>query len=141
MTLFVPKSGRGFVCPDTGDVLLQHVVVPVDHAPQPMAAVTYAGRAATLLGDPPVEIDLLHVGEPGGMPELETPELAGVQWKSVHREGDVVEEIVGAVEEHAANLVVMATRGHHGILDAMRGSVTEQVLRRSPCPLLAIPTP
>lgn len=140
MTLFVPKTGRGFVCPDTGDILLQNVLVPVDHEPPPAAALTYAGRAADLLGEAPVEIDLLHVGEPGGMPELKPPETPGVKWKTIHREGDVVDEVVGAAEEHAANLVVMATRGRHGILDAVRGSVTEQVLRRSPCPLLAIPS-
>jgi nucleotide-binding universal stress UspA family protein len=33
----------------------------------------------------------------------------------------------------------MATQGHHGVLDALRGSVTERVLRRAPCPLLAVP--
>ena len=27
----------------------------------------------------------------------------------------------------------------HGVLDALRGSVTEQVLRRAECPLLAVP--
>jgi len=31
------------------------------------------------------------------------------------------------------------TEGHEGVLDAMRGSVTEQVLRRSTCPMLAVP--
>jgi len=35
---------------------------------------------------------------------------------------------------------VMSTAGHEGFLDALRGSVTEQVLRHSPCPLLAVPT-
>jgi nucleotide-binding universal stress UspA family protein len=33
----------------------------------------------------------------------------------------------------------MPTRGREGILDALRGSVTEQVLRRAECPLLAVP--
>jgi nucleotide-binding universal stress UspA family protein len=33
----------------------------------------------------------------------------------------------------------MATEGHEGILDALRGSVTEQVVRRAPCPVLAVP--
>jgi len=139
MTLFVPKSRRGFVCPDTGDILLQRLLVPVDHEPSPTAALIYAARTAEFLGEPPMEIDLLHVGDHGGMPELKTPEIAGVKWRTVHREGEVVGQIVGAAEEDGANLIVMATRGHDGILDAVRGSVTEQVLRRAPCPLLAIP--
>ena len=33
----------------------------------------------------------------------------------------------------------MATEGHNGILDALRGSVTERVLRRCERPLLAVP--
>jgi len=38
-----------------------------------------------------------------------------------------------------ANLIGMATAGHHGLLDALRGSTTERVLRQAPCPVLAIP--
>ena len=37
------------------------------------------------------------------------------------------------------NLIVMCTDGRHGFLDALRGSHSERVLRRTPCPLLAIP--
>jgi hypothetical protein len=39
----------------------------------------------------------------------------------------------------ATNLIVMATDGRNGFLDALRGSHSERVLRRTPCPLLAIP--
>ena len=33
----------------------------------------------------------------------------------------------------------MATEGEQGIIDAMRGSVTERVVRDAPCPVLAVP--
>jgi nucleotide-binding universal stress UspA family protein len=33
----------------------------------------------------------------------------------------------------------MSTDGRNGFLDALRGSHSERVLRRTPCPLLAIP--
>ena len=36
-------------------------------------------------------------------------------------------------------VVYAATAGAAGILEALRGSVTEQVLRRASCPLLAVP--
>ena len=39
----------------------------------------------------------------------------------------------------AANLIMMATAGHQGFLDALRGSTTERVLRHAPCPVLAVP--
>jgi len=38
-----------------------------------------------------------------------------------------------------ADLIVMATEGRNGFLDALRGSHSEQVLRQCACPLLAIP--
>ena len=39
----------------------------------------------------------------------------------------------------ATTMIAMTTAGQEGILDTLRGSVTQQVLHRSPCPLLAIP--
>jgi nucleotide-binding universal stress UspA family protein len=47
--------------------------------------------------------------------------------------------MVKTADEVKAELIVMTTAGHNGVLDVLRGSTTEQVLRRSPCPLLAIP--
>jgi nucleotide-binding universal stress UspA family protein len=51
----------------------------------------------------------------------------------------VVDSIIQVANQHNVDLIVMATAGRDGILDALRGSVTEQVLRKSPCPLLAAP--
>jgi len=44
-----------------------------------------------------------------------------------------------AAADWPPDMIGMATAGHHGFLDALRGSTTERVLRRSPCPLLAVP--
>ena len=38
-----------------------------------------------------------------------------------------------------ADLIIMATEGRQGVLDAMRGSVTERVVRGADCPVLAVP--
>ena len=43
----------------------------------------------------------------------------------------VLEEIVRAAREGAADLIMMTTEGRHGVLDALRGTVTEQVLRQA----------
>jgi nucleotide-binding universal stress UspA family protein len=53
------------------------------------------------------------------------------------RQGPVVETILHAAD--AADLIAMPTDGQHGFLDALRGSTTEQVLRRATSPLLALP--
>ena len=50
-----------------------------------------------------------------------------------------METIVQVAEEVAADLVVMATAGHEGFLDALRGSTTEQVLRQAKRAMLAVP--
>lgn len=139
MTLFVPKSTRGFVSLTDGEISLKKILIPVDHRPSPASAIAYATRAATFMGDPPVEITVMHVGDSTEMPRLDLPEAPTYSWKKLHLRGEVVEEIIRVVEEHFVDLVAMATHGHEGILDALRGSVTEHVLRRSPCPVLAVP--
>jgi len=57
----------------------------------------------------------------------------------IRREGEVVAAILDAAEE--ADLIVMTTDGRNGAFDAMRGSVTERVVRGAHCPVLAIPPP
>ena len=138
MTLFVPATARGFVSPESGNISLKKILVPVDRSPDPLPALEYATRAAKLVGHP-VEIILWHVGDAASMPSLDLPENPAWIWKKAFVKGDVVEEIIKTARTYSADLIVMATAGHEGILDALRGSITEQVLRQSPCPLLAVP--
>jgi nucleotide-binding universal stress UspA family protein len=42
-------------------------------------------------------------------------------------------------EDEDADLIAMATQGRDGFMDALRGSTTEQVLRATRCPVLAVP--
>jgi nucleotide-binding universal stress UspA family protein len=139
MTLFVPNSTPGFVALEDGEISLRRIVVPVDHDPSPEAAILYAARAAALMSDSRVAITLLHIGDAAEMPKLELPGVASCVFETSTRSGAVVEGILEVARESAADLIVMPTRGREGILDALRGSVTEQVLRRAECPLLAVP--
>ena len=41
---------------------------------------------------------------------------------------------------NGSHLLVMATEGREGFLDVVRGSVSEQVLREAPCPVLTVPS-
>src|SRR5262245_19927539 len=52
-------------------------------------------------------------------------------------EGDPVEEIVG--QARRADLLVLGTHGRKGFERLVLGSVTEKVLRKSPCPVLTVP--
>jgi nucleotide-binding universal stress UspA family protein len=138
-TLFIPHGARGLVAPEDGAVSLRRVLVPVDSRPRPGLALEAAWRIARLFVDEPVALELLHVGEAGGFPEVE---VEPGRWSKVDRSvrnGQVVEQIVAAAEHGGAELIVMATAGHQGFLDAVRGSTTERVLRHAPCPVLAVP--
>lgn len=138
MTLFVPQSGEGFVSLDSGTISLDRILVCVDHEPSSNAAIAFACRAARLSGDEGVEICLLHIGT-SEFPEVEIESDPAWQIHKVIREGNAVDIIVEEARDGPADLIVMTTQGRHGFLDALRGSTTEQVLRRSSCPLLAVP--
>jgi nucleotide-binding universal stress UspA family protein len=45
---------------------------------------------------------------------------------------------VDAAIEFDVDAIAMPTAGHHGILDALRGSTTERVIRHAPCPVFAL---
>jgi nucleotide-binding universal stress UspA family protein len=140
MTLFVPSDAdRDIVSLADGNLSLANILIPVDHSPDPSAAIAFACRAAEIAGDDRVTITLLHVGPQGSAPETDAED--GTAWKFVRtrREGDPVEEIVAAAAEAKADLVVMPTAGRAGVVEALCGSTTERVLRRVRCALLAVP--
>jgi len=138
MTLFVPSNARGFVSLQTGRLLLTRILVPVDSELNPRPALEYAVRAAKIVGIP-VEIELLHVGDVPKSLDLDLSQEQMLTWRKTTRQGNAAQEIVDTASQRQSNLIIMVTQGHHGILDALRGSVTEQVVRQAPCPVLAVP--
>ncbi len=137
-TLFVPENCQGFVSPQDGSLSIRRMLLPIDRRPGPLSAIEYSARIARTL-QVPVEIILLHVGDSARLHLPGLPDIPGCRWTQEHRRGEVVEELVGAASEHQVDLIAMTTAGSTGILDALRGSVTQQVLRQAPCPLFAIP--
>jgi nucleotide-binding universal stress UspA family protein len=139
MTLFVPKGTAGFVSSHDGSISLTNILIPVASTPPGQAALQAAVRMAYRLNRPVGVFTVLHVGEEGDMPDLNYSDMHGWQWDIVIKQGDVVDVICGTAEEIKADLIVMTTEGRHGFLDALRGSQSERVLHKAPCPLLAIP--
>jgi nucleotide-binding universal stress UspA family protein len=137
-TLFVPHGARGFV-QRSGDLTLRRILVPVAAEPDPRAPLVYATRATLLAGGEPVELVALHVGE--AFPEVELPAVEGATWRRELRRGEPEDEIVRAAQEQGADLVCMATAGPSGLVEVLRGSTTERILRRLPCCLCAVPAP
>ena len=136
-TLFVPAKARGFVDRRRGEVHLRHVLIPVDREPKPAAAVSAVMSFAHMLAGIDAEPRLLHIGkEP---PQVQHHTEPGRALPVALRQGDVLDAILDVANDWPADLIGMATAGHRGVLDALRGSTTERVLRQAPCPLLAVP--
>lgn len=140
LTLFLPPAGKGFVSPADGTVSLRRVLIPVDTSPLPQLAVAAAAALAEALNCPEVTFTLWHVGPPDSFPAIpEIPERAGWTWQRETAQGRVEQSIIDAAQTNDSDLIVMATAGHQGFMDALRGSTTERIVRAAPCPVLAVP--
>ncbi|GJL61520.1 universal stress protein [Candidatus Nitrospira salsa] len=139
MTLFVPFSTDGFVSPENGTLTLQNILIPIDHDPQPPVALQAITTLINTLGCVNTSVTVLYIGDEQEMPECDQSQRTNGTWNYIVRSGDVVEEILQVEQELAADLIVMPTQGHQGFLDALRGSTTEQIVRKARCPVLAVP--
>jgi nucleotide-binding universal stress UspA family protein len=137
-TLFIAPGARGFVDQVSGDVQLKRVLVPVDFSPGPARAIETIRQFGRLMTGANIAMDLLHVGE--GAPPLRAASSSALP-RVILRSGNVVQSIVDAAIEFDVDFIGMPTAGHHGVLDALRGSTTERVIRHAPCPVFALPAP
>jgi nucleotide-binding universal stress UspA family protein len=136
--LFMTQGARGFVGQINGDIRLRRVLIPIDFSPAPREAVEVVQNFVELIGGGSISLHLLHVGQT--IPPLPAELSQGTPLPpAILRSGNVVEAIVNAAIEFDIDLIGMPTAGHHGVLDAMRGSTTERVIRQAPCPVLAVP--
>jgi len=69
---------------------------------------------------------------------LEPAASAGIPVRTAILEGDAVGQILEQARYLPADLVIMGTHGRGGLRRWVLGSVTEKVLRTSPCPVLTI---
>jgi nucleotide-binding universal stress UspA family protein len=136
-TLLIPLDGRSFV-DGHGSIDLRRILVPIGDMEAARVAVERALWLVDLARTEEVEVVLLHVGEPDTTPSIPLPDHPRARWS--HHEvpsGRLEDAVAGAAGE--ACVVVMATRGHDSLRDAIFGSHTERVLRTLDCPLLSVP--
>jgi nucleotide-binding universal stress UspA family protein len=65
----------------------------------------------------------------------------GVQPDCVVHNGPLAQSILSFAEKRAVDLIVIGTHGRHGLDRLTMGSVTEKILRKAPCPVLAVRRP
>ena len=122
-----------------GAVSLQNILIPIAPIPRAQPALEAAVRLMQRLQCPAGTFTTLFVGTPGSAPAVRCPTVPGWQWNCIVQSGDVIDAMVEMASYMNTNLIVMSPDGRHGFLDALRGSHSERVLRRAPCPLRAIP--
>jgi nucleotide-binding universal stress UspA family protein len=151
-TVLAREDGAG---PEIGRVL-----APVDLSDQSELVMNHAAALSESYSAP---LDLLHVVEEAAYPNVYgldplTPSAPNVQDRArealeslastldlrtdpvnVHvLAGNAARDIVEFAEEHAADLIVMATHGRTGLERFLIGSVAEKVVRRAPCPVFTL---
>jgi nucleotide-binding universal stress UspA family protein len=139
MTLLIPGDSEGFVSHEDGSVRLNKILIPIASTPRPEPALHAAATLVQKWNCSEGTFVLLHVGTSNTMPALRLPEVPGWTWQKELRSGEVIEGIVNSAKEHKADLILLATDGRNGFLDALRGSHSERILRYGVAPLLTIP--
>jgi nucleotide-binding universal stress UspA family protein len=106
-------------------IVLAHGADPLDYA----AVETLPGRLLGKLSQPAREVlenlsaDLLR---------------EGIHSHSEIRQGAVAEMLVDVARQYEAGLIVIGTKGSEGIGPVVVGAIAEQLVRRSPCPVMAV---
>jgi len=139
---------------------IREILVPTDFSEQSNFALKYARSVATRFH---ARITLCYVLKPLNLPDggfYPYPVVPGQaarvaekmitrawerekshqtpRWRPLVREGVPHQEIIRAAIELKADLIILATRGRHGIAHAIFGSTAENVIRLAPCPVLVL---
>jgi nucleotide-binding universal stress UspA family protein len=141
------------------DFKTKRIAVPTDYSASATVALEYAVELAKVFD---ASITLIHVLEEGAYAGIFSPsnkteyvekERAqlrlqdeahrlekehGISVSQVIRSGRVYDEIILAVEEAEADLVVMGTHGVSGWAEFFAGSNAFRVVTQTPCPVLTI---
>jgi nucleotide-binding universal stress UspA family protein len=148
----------------TSTLPIRKILVPVDFSTCALAGVLYAASLAREFG---ADLRLFHVIHPaypdvldrvsanpaGGSGQVARTNaeldiealtklegLREVKCETEVRSGNVAEEICGAASQPDVDLMVTSTHGRTGFRHILIGSVAEQVVRYSNCPVLIVPS-
>ena len=125
---------------------IRNLLVPIDGSDLSDLVLPAAQEFASLFGS---RVVLLRVLEPKKKDDPEEArshlhamarafERKGVETLQVLEKGDPADEILKTARFHDVDLLAMTTHGRSGLSRLVTGSVTEQVLRRAPIPMLVV---
>ncbi len=94
-------------------------------------------------GEIPVDIRMFEEQRERALVDLaaagDRARASGVDTETSVRGGQAAREILAAVEDQAADLLVIGTHGRGGVEHLLLGSVAEKLVRRAPCPVMVVP--
>jgi universal stress protein A len=148
--------------PEDTMIKIRRILFPTDFSQNANAALVYAQHLAE---QNEAELHVLHVIEDVGyllpIPEFGVPSLmnfeetraaaekslnrvVNAEWAKAHkvvrdlRKGSPFLEIIRHAQEKNVDLIVMSTHGRTGLAHLILGSVAENVVRKSSCPVLTV---
>jgi nucleotide-binding universal stress UspA family protein len=130
--LIVPNRSRGFVDAQTGAIDLHHVLIPAGDVAQARRGLAAARELLALARVTGAELELLHVGD-------DVPAMADLGVRVTRVAGALDAAILTVADQRRSCLIVMPTQGHDSLVDVMRGSHTEHIIRDAGCPVLSVP--
>ena len=135
-TLYIPSETKSFVDEKTGKVTLNNIIIPVVEDPSPEPSFQMLQRIVKMFPDQSPQVHGVHVGEI--FPYISAASLEGIAWKEVLMEKGVPQSVISVTNKENADLIIMSTNGRDTFSQRIVGSITEQVLRDAPCPVLAV---
>lgn len=156
--LLAQASGAPFT--GAGLLRLRRILAPVDFSDCSKKALQYAAAFARQFGANLVLLYAVQVNMGGSeygpfdltslekelqqqsqrrLAELVDDDLRSqIPIETVVRTGHPVQEILGAARRLGVDLIIMSTHGYTGLKHILLGSITENVVRHAPCPVLVV---
>lgn len=135
LALLMRENARGLVNLDTGVMKLNRILFAAEDRVELGPALSRLDAFLDLLGFP-VEISHLHVG--AGSDAVQLPN-DGRKRELIVREGPVAEAILDVARRISADIIALPTGKSTGLIAALRGSVTANILDDGRWPVLSIP--
>jgi len=136
--------------------IVKKILAPTDFSDLSAKGVRYACRMAKEIGAEVVLLNVVVLDETNSVrrPEMEQHKQrlaefaatnsadlgADLKIRQVVDAGQPYGAIVGCAENEQIDLIVMSSHGRTGLSRMLIGSVTDKVLRGSPCPILVVPS-
>ena len=142
----------------TGQVVLRNVLYATDFSAASMRALPYAANLARqygaklyashvvpiesyLLGDAQAK-ERLRVAKTEAESNLSelvrSPAVGSIPTTTLLDNGDIWSVLQGFIEQYSVDMLVVGTTGRSGLGKVLLGSVAEEAIRESPCPVLTV---